>query len=255
MKIVITMSKKLFVLYLVAVSTFTLKSCTSGNAEATTTSKENVTFYEVPLVCGADAEIGCGSRAKPALLDMKKNPAIKEAWLNRQGTVIAIVWNGIEQTTAVAKPIFDKYEIDYTKLKGKDARKNEVTFRQSNLWYKEEDVDKLSIEEAEHIAGTLVSFALDKKLISQEESDKLRPAVENYFKTELVKVRTPEQLYDDDANKFRNDLTAISTSIIGEERTNKITAMYYQYRQEECRENESGCTNNSIDPCCKKNEK
>jgi hypothetical protein len=27
-----------------------------------------VTFYETPLVCNAAPEIGCGSRAKPALL-------------------------------------------------------------------------------------------------------------------------------------------------------------------------------------------
>jgi hypothetical protein len=254
MKTVITISKKLLALYPVAVLAFTLNSCMSGSAEATT-GKEIVTFYEVPLVCGADSEIGCGSRAKPALLDMKKSSSIKEAWLNRQGTVFAIVWTGSEQTAVVAKPIFDKYEIDFSELRGKDVRKNQATFRQANLWYKEEDVDKLSIEEAEHIAGTLVSFALDNKLISQEESDRLKPAVENYFKIELVKVRTPEQLYDDDANKFRNDLTAISTSIIGEERTNKITGMYYQYKQEECKKNESSCTKKSNDPCCKKKEK
>jgi len=58
-----------------------------------TKSKEPViTFYKTPLVCNAAPDIGCGSRSKPALLELEKNPAIKEAWLNRPGTVIAIAW-------------------------------------------------------------------------------------------------------------------------------------------------------------------
>ena len=243
--------KKIILLSLSAISTIALNSCTNGNA-VPRPEKENITFYEVPLVCGADEEIGCGSRAKPALMDMEKNSAIKEAWLSRQGTVFAIVWDGSEETRKVAKPIFEKYEIDFTVLKGEEAEKNLATFRQANLWYKGTDVDKLSIEEAGHIATTLVNFALERNLITQEEADKLEPAVEHYFKTELVKVRTPEQLYDDDANKFRDDLNEISTNIIGKERTEKITEMYYKYKEEECKKNGSSCTKKSNDACCKK---
>src|SRR6185295_13932514 len=224
--------KKIILLSLVAISAIALHSCTNGNA-ASTTAKENITFYEVPLVCGADAEIGCGSRAKPALMDMEKNSAIKEAWLNRQGTVLAIVWNASEETKKVAKPIFKKYEIDFAVLKGEEAEKNAATFCQASHWYKGTDVDKLSIEEAEHIATNLVNFALERNLITQEEADKLKPAVENYFKTELVKVRTPEQLYDDDANKFRADLTAIASNVIGKERTENIIEEYYKEREKQ----------------------
>ena len=49
----------------------------------TKTKESAASFYETPLVCNAAPEIGCGSRAKPALLQLEKNPAIKEAWLNR----------------------------------------------------------------------------------------------------------------------------------------------------------------------------
>ncbi len=66
----------------------------------------------------------------------------------------------------IAKPIFEKYEIDFNALKGEEAKKNLETFRKENLWYRGTDVDKLSIEEAGHIATTLVNFALDKKLIN-----------------------------------------------------------------------------------------
>jgi len=44
---------------------------------------EIITFYDVPLVCGAAPAIGCGSRANPLLIDLESRSAIKEAWLNR----------------------------------------------------------------------------------------------------------------------------------------------------------------------------
>jgi hypothetical protein len=47
----------------------------------------------------------------------------------------------------------------------------------------------------------------------------------------LIKVRTPEQLCDDSDNKFRNDLTEISANIIGKEKAEKITGMYYKYKR------------------------
>ncbi len=54
---------------------------------------EMISFYDVPLVCGAAPEIGCGSRLKPLFLDFSKVNQVKEVWSNRQGTVVAIVWN------------------------------------------------------------------------------------------------------------------------------------------------------------------
>jgi len=39
-----------------------------------------ITFHSVNLVCGAATDIGCGSRSKPILLDLQKEPSIKEAW-------------------------------------------------------------------------------------------------------------------------------------------------------------------------------
>src|ERR1700680_1854993 len=85
------------------------------------TNEQPVTFYKTPLVCNAAPDIGCGSRSKPALLELENNAAVKEAWLNRPGTVVAIVWRDRPQTKAVAKPIFEKNNIDFTELNNKDA--------------------------------------------------------------------------------------------------------------------------------------
>jgi hypothetical protein len=244
--------KKLFFLSLIAISAIGLSSCSSGNA-GTPINNENVTFYEVPLVCGAYADIGCGSRAKPALMDLEKNSSVKEAWLNRRGTVFAIVWKGADETKTVANPIFNKYEIEYTALKGNDAKEIVATFRKENLWYKGIDVDKLSLEEATHIANTLANFALERKLITQDEADKLTPRVENYFKTELVKVRTPEELYADSQTKFSDDLIAMSEGVLGAERTKNIMTLYSQFKFEECKKNAScGDKKSEKKDCCKK---
>jgi hypothetical protein len=68
------------------------------------TNQETITFYDVPLVCGAAPSIGCGSRAKPLIIDLEQQTQIKEAWLNRTGTIVAIVWRGQACMEEVGKP-------------------------------------------------------------------------------------------------------------------------------------------------------
>jgi len=43
------------------------------------------------VVLGATAE-GCGVVAKPILAILAREPAVAEAWLNRNGTIVAVVW-------------------------------------------------------------------------------------------------------------------------------------------------------------------
>src|SRR5437667_10202046 len=93
------------------------------------TGEPSVTFYRTPLVCNAAPDIGCGSRSKPALLELEKNPAVKEAWLNRAGTVIAIVWTDKAQTENVAKPVFDENNISFTELKENEIASYRQHFR------------------------------------------------------------------------------------------------------------------------------
>lgn len=243
--------KKIILLSLIAISAIALNSCSSGTARETT-SKENISFYDVPLVCPAATQIGCGSRAKPVLLEMEKNSAIKEAWLNRAGTVYAIVWSSADETKKIAKPIFEKYNIDYSELKGDDAEKNLATFRKENFWYRGAEVDKLSIEEAGVIANDAVTFALNEKLVSETEVALLRTGIENYLKTELVKVRTVDELYGDASQaKFKNELSVIAAKTIGQERADKIIELYMQKKSFE-KNKDACCKKKSVDACCKR---
>ena len=195
------------------------------------TKEPAITFYKTPLVCNAAPDIGCGSRAKPALLELEKNPAVKEAWLNRPGTVVAIVWKDREQTEAVAKPIFENASIDFTELEGSEVVAYKKTFRKTNLWYRSADVDALS----------------------KEEAAKIKTDVEAYFKKELIKLRTNEELNDDSQNKFRDDLYKIAEKYIGKERTEKAMKLYEENCEKQCKE-DGGCTTpGTKKSCCDKN--
>lgn len=246
--------KKIIFFSIIAFSAIGFNACNNGSGETTTTQKENVSFYNVPLVCPAAPQIGCGSRSKPVLLEMEKNLTIKEAWLNRAGTVYAIVWRDEAQTEKTAKPVFEKYKIDFSEMKDDDINKNAETFRKENLWYRGADVDKLSIEEAGVIAKDAATFAMNEELLSKQEAETIKAEIENYLKTELVKVRTTDELYGQDSqNNFRNNLTNIAAKSIGKERADKITELYMQKKSLEKKEEKSCCTKDKKkDACCSK---
>src|SRR5438874_9096716 len=64
----------------------------SGTENATALTADRVSVFKAPLVCPAAPQIGCGSASKPILLDLERQPGVLEAWLNRAGTIIAVVW-------------------------------------------------------------------------------------------------------------------------------------------------------------------
>ena len=61
-------------------------------ASAPALTPDRVSVFKAPLVCPAAPQIGCGIASKPILLDLEKQSGVLEAWLNRAGTIIAVVW-------------------------------------------------------------------------------------------------------------------------------------------------------------------
>jgi len=218
--------------------------------DKTKTKEPLVTFYKTPLVCNAAPEIGCGSRSKPALLELEKNAAVKEAWLNRSGTVVAIVWKDKVQTENVAKPVFDDNNISFIELKETEVAPYKQSFRKANLWYRGADVDMLSREEAATIAESSVKWALENKLITTDEANKIKTDVEAYFKKELIKIRTNEQLNDDSENKFREALYGIAEKYIGKERTEKAMELYEKNCEKQCKKDGSCSQPGTKKDCC-----
>ena len=178
---------------------------------------EIITFYDVPLVCGAAPAIGCGSRAKPLLIDLEQRTAIKEAWLNRAGTIVAIIWSGAARTEEVARPVFERHEIPYTERD--DDKQTTGSFRSEGRWLRGPEVDRLSIEEARVIAETSVSAAARERLVSVEEAEQIESDIEAYFREELVRLRTKQELLQDTQGKFPQAVLDIYQKHVGMERT------------------------------------
>jgi hypothetical protein len=183
---------------------------------------EIITFYDVPLVCGAAPAIGCGSRAKPLLMDLEQRTAIKEAWLNRAGTIVVIVWSGPARTDEVAKPVFERHEIPYTERR--DDKHTTGSFQSAGTWLRGAEVDGLSLEEARVIAETSVSEAARERLVSIREAAQIKSDIEAYFREELLRLRTKQELLQDIQGKFPQAVLNIYQKHIGMERTAEVQA-------------------------------
>lgn len=124
-------------------------------------SPERVSFFEVPLECGAAADLGCVSASKPVLKALEKDSRVHEAKINHPGTVLAVVWNDPEQARAGATAVeaaFKARDLETTLLRG-PARDRALKEYGSGRWYGAADVDRLSERESQIIANRLVNRA------------------------------------------------------------------------------------------------
>lgn len=153
-------------------------------------SNNNISIYKVPLVCPAAPQIGCGSKAKPMLLKLESQKTIvAEAWLDRTGTHIAIVW--AENTTpsshsSKVESIFKKYNSSAEEISGKEYTQLLKSFLSSKDWYRGANVDRLSEEEANIIAVRLVQRIKNKVSLSDDRANALEFAFANVFKQRFL---------------------------------------------------------------------
>lgn len=223
------------------------------------TSNQSISYYQVPLVCGAAPEIGCGSRIKPLFLDTENEKKIKESWSNRQGTAIAIVWaddfKDKKQREDLIQALFKKHDIEAELIADeKEIVDLDASFKKDR-WYKGMDIDQLSLEEAGVIANEMVTFAKSKSLVNDRQADSIKAEIKNYFKSELVKVRTVEELGSNETReKWRTDIGVIVSKYIGEEKTIKLAEAYMKYR-DGIEANQESCCEEDKKDCYEKPEK
>jgi uncharacterized FAD-dependent dehydrogenase len=79
-------------------------------------------------------------------------------------------------------------------------------------------VDRLSLEEAREIAETSVASITEEGLVSLEEATQIKSDIEAYFRKELVRFRTREELQQDARSKFPKEVISIYQKHIGTER-------------------------------------
>src|SRR5207248_10406376 len=90
----------------------------SAAEDAAAAPADRISVFKAQLVCPAARQIGCGSASKPILLDLEQQPGVLEAWLNRAGTRIAVVWKPELDASARSKIVAELKEDHGIELDG-----------------------------------------------------------------------------------------------------------------------------------------
>src|SRR2546429_5118432 len=112
----------------------------SGTENATAVTADRVSVFKAPLVCPAAPQIGCGSASKPILLDLERQPVVLEAWLNRAGTIISVVWKPDSDAETRRNVAAELKEDHATELEGKSRDNAVKNFLSGKGWYRGADV-------------------------------------------------------------------------------------------------------------------
>jgi mercuric transport protein len=158
-----------------AASSASSPSHQAGRPADAPVSSERVSFFEVPLECGAAERLGCGSASKPVLKALERDPRVKEAKINYAGTVLAVVWNDPELASSGASTVeaaFKTRDLEATLLRG-PARDRALKEYGSDRWYGAAEVDLLSEREAEVIAARLINRAKARLELAPERLEAL----------------------------------------------------------------------------------
>jgi hypothetical protein len=178
---------------------------------------DRTSFYKVPLVCPAAPQIGCGSASKPLLLELEDNNAVSEAWLNRPGTVMAIVWK--EQSTPrqrakVLKAILKERNLTAMDLTGDAKQQAMRDFQSGSDWYRGADVDRLSEEEAGIIANRWIGRFREKISLTDEKAKTLQETFTAQLKRQLTGKTTREETREELLKIARQNLDEKDVAVL-----------------------------------------
>jgi hypothetical protein len=174
----------------------------TGAQNPTALTADRVSVFKAPLVCPAAPQIGCGSASKPILLDLEKQHGVLEAWLNRAGTMIAVVWKADSKDEDRSHVAAELKEDRATALEG-DSRDQAVKdFLSGKGWYHAADVDRLSEEEADIIAARLVRFIKSKSALPNNKAEPLQRAFSDLLRGDLTGKSTGGTKLQDVAHDY-----------------------------------------------------
>lgn len=143
-----------------------------------TQSASRVSFFRVPLVCEAASHIGCGTRARPVLVEMEQEPGVREAWLNRDGTVLGIVWADESAYPERVMSILRRHGTAGLELKGSEHAQARDSFAAAE-WYRPAALHDLSAEEARVIAARLMGRLEKETSVSVGTAERLAKRIED----------------------------------------------------------------------------
>lgn len=115
-----------------------------------------MSFFRVGLVCEAAPHIGCGPMAAPVLVELEQQPGVREAWLNRKGTVLVVLWAGAGADAGTVIRTLGRQGISGIELENEEQQRAHEAFARRDGWYRPAQLQELSAEEAQVIAARLV---------------------------------------------------------------------------------------------------
>src|SRR5437660_8443143 len=174
----------------------------SGTENATALTADRVSVFKAPLVCPAAPQIGCGSASKPILLDLERQPGVLEAWLNRAGTIISVVWKPDSNAETRRNVTAELKEDHAAELEGKSRDDAVKDFLSGKGWYHGADVDRLSEEEADIIAARLVRWVQAKSALTKDKAEGLQRAFSDTLRKDLTGKSTGPNRLEDVARKY-----------------------------------------------------
>jgi hypothetical protein len=147
---------------------------------------DRISVFKIPLVCPAAPQIGCGGASKPILLDLERQPGVAEAWLNRAGTRIAVVWKREANAETRRKVVGYLKEDRAIELDGESRDETVRDFVSSKGWYRGADVNRLSEEEAAVIAARLVHWVQAKRPLAKNRAETFQRALTDAMRKDLT---------------------------------------------------------------------
>ena len=218
--------------------------------KAAVNAPDHLSFYKVPLVCNAAPSIGCGSKAKPILQDFENDANVHEAWLNRKGTVIAVLWLENAEFRArrqVVNSVFTKHQVNASELLMNDYATNYDSFNQKEGWLRNSDVDQLSKEEAGIIAEQILQPIKKKTTLSTANESKLRNKVTDTFYEFFLSYKSIEELGDASAYKARlTEIIAYGENLLGEGNMPSLDELWMA-----CSSASKNCSHSDCSSTCK----
>ncbi len=170
--------------------------------DAAVVTADRISVFKVPLVCPAAPWIGCGGASKPILLQLEREPGVLEAWLNRAGTKMAVVWKpGADGETRrnVAAELKEDRAIE---LQGESRDEAVKDFLSGKDWYRGAEVDRLSEEEAGVIAARLVRWVQAKTPLAKDKAEGLERTFTDVLRKDLTGKSTGPNRLEDVARQY-----------------------------------------------------
>jgi len=188
--------------HLVLMSALLYATLASAVENTAATTPDRISVFKVPLVCPAAPQIGCGSASKPILLDLERQPGVLEAWLNRAGTIISVVWKPDSDAETRRNVTAELKEDHATELEGKSRDNAVKDFLSGKGWYRGADVDRLSEEEADIIAARLVRWVQAKTALPKDKAQGLQHAFSDTLRKDLTGKSTGPNRLEDVAREY-----------------------------------------------------